>query len=185
MTATPRRLLRRARRVVVFVAFSVVVFLVGALVVVPRATGGVPLAVLSGSMRPTIPPGATVVVRPVDVADLEVGDIITYQLRSGDPTVVTHRIVGISRSATETTFTTQGDANPSPDPEPVHAVQVRGKVWYVVPFVGRLTGRLDLNQRGFLSRIVAGALLAWAVTLVGGFARDRRLRRRSGPEEAR
>lgn len=180
---TVRSLLRRARTAVVFVAFSLVVFLVLALVVVPRASGAAPLAVLSGSMRPTIPPGALVVVRPVDVDDLGIGDVITYQPRSGDPTLVTHRIVGVSRSAAGTTFTTQGDANASADPEPVRPIQVRGTVWYVVPVVGRLTSRLDLDQRGVVTRVAAGALIAWAAWLVGGYALDRLRRGETGAAE--
>lgn len=179
---TARSLLRWARTAVVFVAFSLVVFLVLALVVVPRASGSAPLAVLSGSMRPAIPPGALVVVRPVDVDALGVGDVITYQPRSGDPTLVTHRVVGVARSAAGTTFITRGDANAADDPEPVQPIQVRGKVWYVVPVVGRLTSRLDLDQRGLVTRAGGGALIAWAAWLVGGSALDRR-RRATGAAE--
>lgn len=166
------RLLRRARTAVLFVAFSLVVFLVGALIVVPRATGAVPLNVLTGSMRPTVAPGSVVVVRAVELDDLEVGDVITFQPRSGDAAVVTHRIVGISHSANDTTFTTKGDNNGAADPEPVRFEQVRGKVWYTVPFVGHLTNRLDLGERGVATRLVAGALLAWATWPIGTAARD-------------
>ncbi len=62
-------------------------------VVVPRLAGARPYVVLTGSMRPGMPPGTLVVVRPVDPRSIGVGDVITYQVASGEPDVVTHRVV--------------------------------------------------------------------------------------------
>ena len=59
----------------VLLAFAVVV--VAALVVttvLPRATHGSALTVLTGSMTPAIPVGSEVVVRPVDPRTLQPGD---------------------------------------------------------------------------------------------------------------
>ena len=74
-----------------------VVLLVGlaAGLLVPRAMGGTTLAVLSGSMEPTIKAGDLIGVRSVDPESLTVGDIVTLQPESGNPTLVTHRIVGV------------------------------------------------------------------------------------------
>ncbi|RYJ02767.1 MAG: signal peptidase I, partial [Actinomycetales bacterium] len=52
-------------------------------VLVPRLAGATPYTVLTGSMRPTMPPGTLVVAKPVDPEALEVGDVVTVQLRSG------------------------------------------------------------------------------------------------------
>lgn len=175
-----RHSVRWARRVVVWASFAVVMTLVLALVVVPKVTGAVPLTVRSGSMEPAIATGSIVVVRPVDVATIEVGDVITYQLRSGESVLVTHRVVGVD-TGDGIAFRTQGDANGAADAAPVQAGQVMGEVWYQVPWVGHLVGDLDGSDRQLLVRIVAALLIAygaWLVTL-DVVARKRR-RRDSG-----
>jgi signal peptidase len=160
------------RTVILTTLFALVIGLVLALIVVPRVAGAVPLNVLSGSMNPTIRTGSVVVVRPVDVESLRIGDVITYQVRSGDPTLVTHRIVGISAGSGEPTFRTKGDANDTIDRGVVRSVQIRGKVWYAVPVVGYVTNALETDQRGWGARVLAGGLIVWALWLVGGALRD-------------
>ena len=177
-----RRAVRLARTALLAALLVVVVLAVVALVIVPKSTGAVPLTVLTGSMRPTVPPGSMVVVRPVDPARLEIGDVITYQLRPGDPTLVTHRIVGATYGD-ERTFRTKGDHNSAVDPEPVHEIQVRGRVWYAVPVVGHLANQLDNAQRDWVRNAAGGLLLAWAAWTIGGWLRDR-LRHRPGPSDA-
>jgi len=142
---------------------------------IPRITGATPYTVLTGSMRPHYPPGTLVVVKPVDVQDLRIGDVITYQLESGEPAVVTHRIVGTSVSLKGgSTFITRGDANGVVDAEPVMAVQVRGKVWYSVPYLGYVNNVLTGRQRQTAVYIVAGVLLVYAGYMFTGSVRDRR-----------
>lgn len=153
--------------------FAVVLLAIVVLVVVPKATGAVPLSVLSGSMSPSIPAGSMVIVRPVDGADIEIGDVITYQLRPGDPTLVTHRVVGITYGA-EPTFITRGDANTIVDRDPVRVEQIRGEVWYAVPFVGHLADRLDGAERDLLRQGLAGVLLAASLWCVAGWIRSKR-----------
>lgn len=150
-----------------------------ALVVVPRLTGSTPLTVLTGSMTPTYPPGTVVVVRPTPVDQLKIGDAVTYQLQSGDPTVVTHRLVGIALTADgKRLFTFRGDANTADDPAPVRPVQIRGRVWYSVPYVGYVATALSPLMRQLAIHIVAGGLLAYGVFLAvtGGLERVRRRR---------
>ena len=133
-----------------------------ALVVVPKATGSVPLTVLTGSMSPTFDPGSVVVVRPVPTDELQIGDAITFQERSGEATVVTHRIISIAFAADGTRrFVTQGDANGAADPEPVQEAQVRGKVWYSVPLVGYAATAVDPAQRELVVKALAGMLLVY------------------------
>lgn len=173
----------RVRGVLGFVGQVLSVMLLGlvvagaaALVVVPRVTGAVPLTVLTGSMSPTYEPGSVVVVRPTPAEQLQIGDPITFQERSGDPTVVTHRIVSISFAGDGTReFTTRGDANGAADPEPVREVQVRGKVWYSVPLVGYAATALDPGMRQLWVKTLAGALLVYAAYLfVAGWRGGRR-----------
>jgi signal peptidase I len=130
-------------------------------VAVPRMAGATPYVILTSSMRPTLPPGTLVISRPVDPADIGIGDVITYQLRSGEPEVVTHRVITVSfTTGGEYVFTTKGDANDLPDQAPVRAVQVRGKSWYAVPYLGRATSLLDPHARRLIGWAVGGALLA-------------------------
>ena len=178
---TALRLLGRA------VAVAVVVLGGAALlagVLVPRLAGATPYAVLSGSMEPTLPLGALAVVRPVDPATIRTGDVITYQLRSGEPVVATHRVVGLgSTVAGEPTFETRGDASAATDAEPVRAVQVQGRLWYAVPYLGRVGALLTGTQRDALSAGLVVVLLGYAAWQVVGAVRERRAA--SGREPAR
>ena len=150
-----------------WVLVALVTALVLAAVVVPRVAGATPYTVLTGSMTPTYPPGTLVVVRPVAVGDIAVGDVVTYQLHSGESTVVTHRVVGIGwTGAGDKVLTTQGDANDVPDVDPVRPVQVRGEVWYSLPWVGRLNVLLSPGQHAWLVRVAAGLLFLYAGSLL-------------------
>ncbi len=87
------------------------------LLVVGPATGRYrTLTVLSGSMQPSFEPGSVIVVRPVPVDRLEVGDVITFHAPGPEPRVVTHRIVELAEVEGRPAVRTQGDANPAPDP---------------------------------------------------------------------
>ncbi|WP_175420436.1 signal peptidase I [Rhodococcus sp. SGAir0479] len=168
----------QARRILSWATLVVVCAALALVVLVPAATGSTPYTVLSGSMNPTYKPGSVVVVREQQVESLQVGDPITFEWDAGSPTLVTHRIVRIGRTREgELRFTTQGDANPSPDTKTVAAKQVRGKVWYAVPY------------GGYLKTVLGGALLIYAAVMLAGSARDtarlpRRGRRDTEPRQA-
>ncbi|WP_139195965.1 signal peptidase I [Curtobacterium sp. MCBA15_009] len=139
--------------------------LAAVLVVVPKATGSVPLTVLTESMEPTLPPGTLLVVRPTPPDDIAVGDVVTYQAVSGEQALVSHRVVAVARSSDgASTFTTKGDANAEAD-APVSSAQVRGVVWYSVPVVGYVNQAVN-GARGWLVPTVAVALIAWGAVLV-------------------
>ena len=73
------------------------------------------ITVLSGSMRPTMPPGSLVVSAPEPVTSLRVGQVITFQAPTEQHQVVTHRVIQIIRQGDVTKIRTKGDANASPD----------------------------------------------------------------------
>ncbi|PYY37468.1 signal peptidase I [Curtobacterium sp. MCPF17_046] len=151
------------------------------LVVLPKATGSVPLSVLTQSMEPTLPPGTLVVVRPVAPEDIRVGDVVTYQLVSGRPEVVTHRVVAIGASSDGSrTFVFRGDANAEADADPVIPAQVRGEVWYSVPGLGAVNQVVN-GSRTWLLPTLAGLLLAYGVVMItiGTLSAVRRRRRRA------
>lgn len=141
------------------------VLLAAVVVVVPAVVGGIPLTILSGSMEPNLPAGSLAVVRPVDPDDVRIGDIVTYLPNPEDPTAVTHRVVAVDHHQDGTrSFTLQGDANTTPD-DPVQELQVRGRVWYAVPWLGHVNSVVNGEQRTLAVSLVAGALFLWAVTL--------------------
>ncbi|MCC2333735.1 signal peptidase I [Cellulomonas wangsupingiae] len=164
---------RRAGRVgsALLTAVMVVLLLVAAVVtVVPRLIGAVPLTVLSGSMEPTISAGDLVVVRPTDPADLRIGDVVTVQPVSDDPTLVTHRIVGVTHGSDGIAgFVTQGDANEHAD-EPVVPEQVMGRVVYTVPLVGHVTHG---TWGPYVAAAVGVGLVVYGVVMVALPRRDR------------
>ncbi|RVW00078.1 signal peptidase I [Rhodococcus spongiicola] len=159
------------------VSWLVLLALVGILaltIVIPRIAGATPYTVLTGSMVPTYPPGTLIVVKPEDPAALEAGDAITFQKESGNPEVVTHRIIMVRQNSQgERTFVTQGDANPVRDANPVVPEQVRGKVWYSVPYMGHVNTLITGQQRSLMVAVVVGALLIYAGSMFIGAARDR------------
>ena len=146
-------------------------------VLVPRAGGATPYTILTGSMRPSMPPGTMVVVRPVPADRVRVGDVVTYQLRSGEPEVTTHRVVSVGvDGAGRRIFRTRGDANDVADQGWVKPVQLKGVRWYAVPHAGRFTNLLDGQQRQQALVVVVGTLLAYAAYMFGSDLRDRRRR---------
>jgi signal peptidase I len=162
-----RALARGLLGLAVVVALGLAVALAG----LPALFGGTALTVLSPSMVPTFAPGDVVVVRARPVAGIGVGDVITFTARdprSSSTRVVTHRVVGVDPGPV---FHTRGDANEDPDPNPVAAADVRGVLWYTVPWVGGWAERL-LTPAGAVIGLGVLALLVGALLLGGG--RDRR-----------
>ena len=146
-----------------------------AVILVPWVTQSVPMTVLTSSMEPTLPPGTLVVISPVAVEDIRIGDVVTYQLRSGDPAVVTHRVIGFTLNADgERTFTFQGDNNAEPDQDQVRAVQIQGRLWYSVPYVGWVNTWINGDARAWVVPLVAGALLSYAAWMVISGILDRK-----------
>ena len=106
---------------------------VAAVILVPMLMGYKEMAVLSGSMEPTIPVGSIVYVKPLDDASLlEPGDICTYTLTDGE-TMVTHRVVSIDPASQ--TLITKGDANDTEDGA-ISFSQVFGETQFHLPYLG-------------------------------------------------
>ena len=95
--------------------------------------GFYPTVVGSGSMRPTLEVGDIAIVISTNPSQIKVGDIIQYWQ---DNEMRLHRVVEIAETSAGKIFVTRGDANPSPDPDPVFPTQIRGKLIYVIPKLG-------------------------------------------------
>lgn len=153
-------------------------------ILIPVLTGSERFTVLTGSMDPTYPPGTLIVVKPVERRELGIGMPITYQLRPGEPAVVTHRIIASSQNARGMrTYITQGDANEVPDDVPVIYEQIRGKVWYSIPYLGYVNNWLTGQQRSWTIGIIATGLFGYAGYLVVSGARDSRRERREAASQ--
>lgn len=113
--------------------------------------------VRTGSMEPTYPVGALIVVEPTVPENLAVGDVITFVVNEG--TTVTHRIVEADRE--NRLFRTKGDNNNTADTGGVAYENVIGKVRGGVPLLGYPV----LAAQTKFGRIMIGALVL--VVIVG------------------
>ena len=128
-----------------------------------RGAGFETYTVRGGSMSPTIPLGAMVVVQREPASAVNAGDVITFAAPNN--TIVTHRVVGRT-AGDDPTFITQGDANPNPDPDMVPSANVVGRVVFTVPAAGAALVALST----ITGAIVVAALLV--ALMVGGWFID-------------
>ncbi|MGN5734250.1 signal peptidase I [Arthrobacter psychrochitiniphilus] len=146
-----------------------------AMIVIPLATGSQTYSVLTSSMAPKYAPGTFLVVKPTPFEALRVGDVITYQIESGKPGVISHRIISIGASQSgEREVRTQGDNNSLPDPNPVLGVQVKGKLFYAIPWVGFIANSVG-QERDSIIPILAAVFIGFgALSMVRGALEKKR-----------
>lgn len=99
-----------------------------------RLLGMEAFVVQSGSMEPAHPVGSMVYVKEVDPAELEVGDVITFNL--GKNIRGTHRIIEVVEENGSLAFRTKGDANDHADSGLVTPGDIVGKVLFSIPLMG-------------------------------------------------
>ena len=165
------------------VVLVIAVFAALVLIVVPKATGSQTYTVLTNSMAPKYSPGTFMVMKPVSFDELMYGDIVTFQLHSGRPEVETHRIVGFGATQEgEKTLITKGDNNGANDADPVRALQVKGKLFYAVPYVGFVANALGNADRDLWTKVAAAGLIGYGAIMI--FRSVRRSRNRDTQAEA-
>lgn len=120
-----------------------------------RLFGLTPYCVLSGSMEPAYPTGSLIYVRRCEAADVRVGDAITFVLNE-DLELATHRVVAID--AGQRQFTTQGDANETPDGTPVLFENLVGKPVFAIPYLGYVSHWIAHPPGRYLTLAAAAAL---------------------------
>lgn len=130
----------------------VVLLALAAVLIVPVILGYTELAVLTGSMQPTIPVGSLIYVKEVEPSTLQVGDVVTYQLE-GD-TMVTHRVVEVNPD--EGYLVTQGDANEDPDGQ-IPFDRIVGKMDFHLPYLGYISMNIRTKTGIFA---ICGTLIA-------------------------
>lgn len=165
-------------QIISWLVLFIVLALIALMIVIPKLGGATAYTVLTGSMRPNFPPGTLVVVKPLDPKELHIGDVATYQLKSGEPEVVTHRVVSMGTNLSgEQRIIFQGDANNSVD-DPVRSEQIRGKLWYSLPLLGYVNSALSVQQRTRLTWVVAGGLIVYSLVMFVGAWRERQGKQR-------
>lgn len=93
-----------------------------------------PYGILSNSMEPDYPVGSIVYVKKVSPQDIQINDVITFQLGTANENVATHRVIMIDLDQQE--FYTKGDNNKDMDAFPVVYSRLIGKVILCIPMLG-------------------------------------------------
>ncbi len=116
-----------AARIVVW-TFANLTFLLGAWVLLGWSLGGwTPVVVTSDSMTPTLSTGDVVLI--ADDTRVAQRDVVVFER---DDELIVHRVFAIAGDE----LITKGDANPTPDTDPVPVEDVLGSGRLVVPLVG-------------------------------------------------
>ena len=147
---------------VVIIAISIL--LVGFVLLGPRF-GWETHPILSGSMEPALKVGGIIVTKPEKIQNIEVNDIITFQVSAGHK--VTHRVTAIEMIDGKPWFQTKGEANQEPDPNLVSSEEgVMRKVAFHFPYLG-FAAVFMKKKLAFIFLIGIPALI-----LIGIFSRD-------------
>lgn len=149
---TTLKLMKVLSCVLLIAVLSLAVMLVGV-----RLLGLEIYTILSPSMEPNYPTGSIIYVKKADPADLQVRDVITFQLT--DSMTATHRIVEIlpAQDGRELSFRTKGDNNDEADTTPVYASDVIGRPIMTIPLLGYVA--VFIQQPPGLYLTIAGCLI--------------------------
>jgi len=126
-------------------------------------TGHETLVIAGGSMEPSIPLGAAVVLERADAGSIGPGDMVT--IRGPGNAVYTHRVTRTVEREGGLWLETKGDANAEPDPVIVPANWVVGRVAWAVPFGGYLLRFLAVPS-GMLAMLFLAVTLIVAIALL-------------------
>ena len=163
----------------------VVLLILTAATIFPRAIGAVPLTVLSGSMEPTFGPGDLIISKKVTPAEVVVGDIVTYQAESDKPDLITHRVTGVFSGPNGLRgFELRGDANSAND-EPIQAGQVMGRYLYHLPYLGYVSQIVPASVKPIILQGAGVALLIGGALQVLSPALRRRGAAKNGANESK
>ncbi len=115
------------------IVFAIIILVVTSLIIqkyilkeeVPNIFGYKILQVMSGSMSGEFETGDTILIKEIkEESDLKIGDVITYRIAKN--TLVTHRIVNITKIGENLNYTLKGDANNVEDSEKILFSSIEG-----------------------------------------------------------
>ncbi|HEY93891.1 MAG TPA: signal peptidase I [Dehalococcoidia bacterium] len=122
-----------------------------------RFTGLEIFTIYTGSMEPAIPVGSTVIVQPIQEYRYKVGDIIAFNT-STNSDIVVHRVIEVKNENSPISFHTAGDANESPDVNPIPVGNVVGKVFFIIPYWGYLSDFVG-TKLGYVLLVILPAMI--------------------------
>lgn len=94
-------------------------------------------AVVTGSMEPTVPVGALALVQPLSADTIHQQDVIAFTEPGNPQRVILHRVEEVVQLGNMTQFRTKGDNNNATDAWLVGPAQVKGRMLFMIPYVGR------------------------------------------------
>ena len=127
------------------IVFAIIILVVTSLIIqkyilkeeVPNIFGYKILQVMSGSMSGEFETGDTILIKEIkNEGDLKIGVVITYRIEKN--TMVTHRIVNITKIGEKLNYTLKGDANNTEDSEKVTFSNVEGIYVRKLNLIGKL-----------------------------------------------
>jgi signal peptidase I len=122
------------------------------------------MPIFGSSMEPTLQSGNLLMIEPMEAKDVEVGDIIVYNVPSmvreyyNYPPIVAHRVIEI-KTKPSLGFRTAGD-NTDEDPFTIRPQDLRGTIGKQIPYLG-LPLLFFQSQQGMIFAIIALLLLAF------------------------
>lgn len=130
--------------------------------------GNQALIVRSGSMAPTIDVGSVVVVKNNTSKTYNVGDVIAFRSEKNSKTIVTHRVVSVEKKGNNILYKTRGDANENIDGWIVNQKNVLGKVYFTLPFLGKILAfaKTDLGFPTLILFPAAFVILLEAISII-------------------
>lgn len=117
----------------------------------------------SESMRPTLKEGHIVFVKETPFDEIQINDIITFSNET-QTKFCTHRVV--SKNVEEVSFETKGDNNNHSDPLDTEFEHVKGKVVFLIPFLGKIFKILDTKTAKIVVVILAIIYIAIEIELI-------------------
>mgnify|MGYP004471496777 FL=1 len=137
--------LKRIFNICILVILTTIVFAVASLIIqkfvlkeeIPNVFGYKILQVMSGSMSGEFETGDTILIKKIkNESDLKIGDVITYRIEKN--TMVTHRIVNITKIGEKLNYTLKGDVNNIEDSEKVTFSNIEGIYIRKLILIGKL-----------------------------------------------
>lgn len=124
----------------IVVSLLLVLIAIGVAFIAFPQFGNQALIVRSGSMAPTIDVGSIVVVSAKQNSPVfKPGDIIAFRSEKNSKTIITHRVVGVEPlKGGDVSYKTKGDKNDTVDGSLVSQKNVLGRVYFTLPFFGKI-----------------------------------------------
>lgn len=129
--------------------------------------------IISESMEPTLNVNDVVIVKKTNIANLQKGDIITF---NQDGRIISHRIKKIIKDDNYL-IVTQGDNNEVEDKDVVKEEQIYGKVIFKIGKIGKIISYIQ-NMRIFINIIIFIVIIYILMNLRDNQKNERKIKRK-------